>query len=382
MYATLVPKRLGAVFCISLISFFISCQKSIESEELTVIQINLPDEDQQIPFDDLVKSVRFVPLGRTETNAIQYVDGVYVTQEGHFIVMDRSNQRIHGFDEDGQPMFTIHSQGSGPEEYNSINDVAYDPQNKEILVCSFGSKAILVFDVAGQFVRRLPFEDSAKAGYTFIVHGDKLLFDRFGFPTDSNHIGIFDKQTLAFSHSIIPYPNFPLSGGQSGSIIQLNQSTFYLPPYDRQIYQWGEDLVPKALYRLDFGKDQLSDSQLAERSLMGFRDQEEFDQRNPKVNATYLSSISTQSVLLRYKKGTDRLKWISINRSTGEAKPFVNTSSDLEHQFLPRTIYASDKGELIGVVESLKQKQAIADYMGWNTVDEDANPVLAIYTLK
>jgi hypothetical protein len=371
-----------AVLCALLISLFFSCQQPNQREQVSVININLPEEDQQILFDDLVESVHYVSLGRTEENAIQMVSGVFVTDKGNLIVADRQSERIHGFDAKGQPMFTIHAMGDGPEEYNNINDIAYDPQAKEILICSFGSKAILVFDEAGLFVRRMPFEKTPKAGYTFIVHGDKLLFDRFGFPTDSNHIGIFDKQLLTFLHSIIPYPNFPLRGGQSGSFVQFDQSTYYLPPYDQKIYQLGEDLIPQALYTLDFGKDQISESQLAERSLLGVMKLDVFDEKNPVVNSTYLTFISAHSALIRYQKGTDRLKWVWINRSTGEAKPFVSTSSDLEHQFLPRTIYASGKGELIGVVENLKQKQAIADYVGWTKVDEDSNPVLAIYTLK
>ena len=105
------------------------------------------------------------------------------------LVSNRSNDGdIFVYDRKGKALRKINRKGQGSEEYSNITGITLDDDNNEMYVNNHFAKNILVYDLFGNFKRRLKQEEGQGLFYTDIFNYDKDNLICF---SKTNQDGIF-----------------------------------------------------------------------------------------------------------------------------------------------------------------------------------------------
>ena len=72
--------------------------------------------------------------------------GVTVDDEGNILVADRDNHRIQKFTNDGRFLASVGTEGTGPLQFNSPMDIAFNVHNKQLYVVDSGNHRIQVLN--------------------------------------------------------------------------------------------------------------------------------------------------------------------------------------------------------------------------------------------
>lgn len=103
--------------------FISACNRSIKVEvdnsDSNTIEIHSNDLSDYISELDFINSVDYIPLESLPTGLIGNVTDLKM-RHGKLYILDRSNQSIHEFDQDGNHIKSLMKRGDGPEEYNEI----------------------------------------------------------------------------------------------------------------------------------------------------------------------------------------------------------------------------------------------------------------------
>ena len=149
------------------------------------------DVTAKYPYKKLIlqdfMDVEYIPL---ETND-EFLCGNFVRAVGrnHVIVTNRSNDgNIYVFDRKGRALRKINRKGQGGEEYNGLSSIVLDEDNNELFINDSYSNKIQVYDLKGNFKRKLS------------TNKDFLFVDMYNF--DEEHLichdSFNDNSTVAF----------------------------------------------------------------------------------------------------------------------------------------------------------------------------------------
>ena len=72
--------------------------------------------------------------------------GVAVDDEGNILVADRDNHHIQKFTNDGQFLASVGTEGTGPLQFNSPTDIAFNVHNKQLYVVDSGNHRVQVLN--------------------------------------------------------------------------------------------------------------------------------------------------------------------------------------------------------------------------------------------
>ena len=103
-------------------------------------------------LDALIEDVYFVQLEASEEALFSEVSEVHFA-EGKILILDERNNKVLAFDEEGNFLFKIDQKGDGPGEYKEISSMAYDYENKLLILAASGK--FLWFDMQGDFVKEV-----------------------------------------------------------------------------------------------------------------------------------------------------------------------------------------------------------------------------------
>lgn len=131
-------KALNTLSLLTSLLLITQCENSIAvdvlNSESDTIEINSEILSDFISEIDFISSVEYIPLKQPKNGLIGNVTDLKM-RHNKFYLLDRSNQSIHEFDNQGNHLKTLMKQGDGPKEYN------------EILNFSIGEDEILVNDM-------------------------------------------------------------------------------------------------------------------------------------------------------------------------------------------------------------------------------------------
>ena len=163
------------------------CKRSgIHKDNFITVDVTASYPQKKLVLQDFMDVV-YIPL---ETNN-EFVCGNYVRAVGrnHVIMTNHDNDgNIYIFDRSGKALRKINRKGQGGEEYNILSRVVLDENNNELFVNDMYAKKILVYDLEGNFKRKLSTSE------------DFLFFDMYDF--DQEHLichdSFNDNNSLAF----------------------------------------------------------------------------------------------------------------------------------------------------------------------------------------
>lgn len=143
-------------------------------DELITIDLSKSYPKKELILQDLM-DVEYIPLETTDEFVTQGVvrdvgkEYILVTNRnnnGDILIFDRKN---------GKGIRKINRQGQGPEEYVRPNGIILDEANGEIFVHSEASRKITVYDLYGNFKRRLDFSEDVLYSEAFDYDNDYLI---------------------------------------------------------------------------------------------------------------------------------------------------------------------------------------------------------------
>lgn len=191
----------------------VGCQVDSEQSEDNFITV---DVTKRYPTKKLVlqdfMEVEYIPL---ETNNDFVNQGVVrAVSEKLLVVTNRksSDGNIYVYNRNGKALRIINRRGQGGEEYNSISSIILDENRNELFVCDSYSHAILIYDLDGNFKRRLATDK------------DKIFYNVYDF--DREHLiahDSFNENTAADLHT---GQSFMLISKQDGYITKEIQIPF------------------------------------------------------------------------------------------------------------------------------------------------------------
>ena len=129
-------------------------QVEVDGQEMTVCQLDLLKDTIDLPLSYWVEDFEAVKLdGRDE--ALVGQGAVYVSD--NYIVVNKSNNvPCKLFRRDGSYIGSVGGIGQGPGEYQNVYDIQIDEQNGCIYLLPWRTKDILVYDMAGKYVKDIP----------------------------------------------------------------------------------------------------------------------------------------------------------------------------------------------------------------------------------
>lgn len=205
-------KRLNLILLFVLF-VLVGCQVDSEQSEDNFITV---DVTKRYPTKKLVLQdfmvVEYIPL---ETNNDFVNQGVVrAVSEKLLVVTNRksSDGNIYVYNRNGKALKIINRRGQGGEEYNSISSIILDENRNELFVCDSYSHAILIYDLDGNFKRRLATDK------------DKIFYNVYDF--DREHLiahDSFNENTAADLHT---GQSFMLISKQDGHITKEIQIPF------------------------------------------------------------------------------------------------------------------------------------------------------------
>lgn len=156
------------IFVLFIIVICGGCKRTgIQNDNFVSVDVTASYPHKKLILQDFM-DVEYIPL---ETND-EFVCGNYVRAVGdnYIIMTNRDNDgNIYIFDRSGKALRKINRKGQGGEEYSRTSRIVLDEESDEIFVNDMYAKRILVYDLEGNFKRKLS------------LKGDFLFYEMFNF---------------------------------------------------------------------------------------------------------------------------------------------------------------------------------------------------------
>lgn len=139
-------------------------------DDLITVDVTASYPEKKLILQDFM-DVEYIPLETTDEFVCK--GHVQAVSEDFIITINRnSDGNIYIFDRKGKALRKINRKGQGGEEYTQILRIVLDEGNSEMFVNDMYAKKILVYDLEGNFKRRLS------------LNGDFLFFEMYNFDQD------------------------------------------------------------------------------------------------------------------------------------------------------------------------------------------------------
>lgn len=142
--------------------FLFSCKGRQELKEdvnTKIFQAYLDGETTSpVKLSDFIDSVSFLPIVSDSNVLIHEINDVRY-YKGHFYVLDTKMGAVLEVDERGNIIHILSKRGRAPGEYTGIYAFDINPSNGDIHIYDGGTKQILVYDLSGAFLRKVPVQD-------------------------------------------------------------------------------------------------------------------------------------------------------------------------------------------------------------------------------
>jgi len=164
-------KRLNFIWVIILFILVGCSQSGIQSEDIITVDVTANYPHKELILQDFM-DVEYIPLETTDEFLCQ--GSIWAVGKNIIVATNfNSDGNIFIFDRKGKALKKINRKGQGDEEYTSFSRIVLDEENDEIFVNNDFAKKILVYDLDGNFKRRLSIKE------------DFLLFEMYNFDKDN-----------------------------------------------------------------------------------------------------------------------------------------------------------------------------------------------------
>lgn len=227
----------------------VGCKNVYSPEFKHVLKIN-PVAIDHPKFEDMVKSLEYIPLETTDQSLVGEVTTLVVADNRFYINSDRKS--ILCFSEDGKFLFKIGNKGRGPGEY--ISPFSISVANGFVYVNCQESGKLLCYDASdGSFIRSLKLPKFYLQ--TVVSNGYIYGLDMTTKPFAIDAIRLDSPETIVELYSASEgeyvYSSFT-------QIFQSNEHCYWVDPMRGRVYELVDDKI-KPFIDLDFGEYEFSD---------------------------------------------------------------------------------------------------------------------------
>lgn len=220
---------------------FMACSQQTNTNKTT---IDLDKKVQKkILFSSFVDSISYIPLETNEDCLIGKIQDIILSDSIIFVLNDEQNT-IFQFNQKGKFIRKIAKVGSGPSEYNIINQITYNAKRQSI---SLASSKIIEYDLYGNLKNEFtpPFHISDL--YQF-DNGDYLLSRLERLDDPSTLLALAD--TAGHIKKVLFKRNskYKVESTNYWELIQLNDGIHFITPQiENVIYSYDGDSIKKVI---------------------------------------------------------------------------------------------------------------------------------------
>lgn len=239
-----------------------SCVES-NNDTLKTIDIDLHQHSSNIEMTEIVEDIQLIRL-ETGADIIGSINKVIVGEDC-ILVLDKQQESVFIFSQNGDMITKIHQQGRGPQEYLSIGDITY--YNGQIYIFDSSAYRICYYDTSGKFIHR---HDICE-GYQLIAKDDKIIVYA-GLDAEEYEVTIFDnKGSCIGTYMPIdePYKSIPIAFVNNLSLTEYNDKILLSRYFDYNIYSLSNGQFD-VKYSFNFGEDNFNSRLLSESNPITF----------------------------------------------------------------------------------------------------------------
>ena len=240
------------LLCISALSL-LGCRGDVlswqESTYPRAIKIYAPDSES-ISINKILHETKVVKLECNDASFISAIDKVLIIKNKLFI-LDEALGRVLKFDSNGNFLQSLIISGNGPRECSSLRGICYNYDDDEILIGCRGKRAILRFDVNGNYLGEI----RVKFGVENVAYlGGGSIAISTGYFSDTNHnVFIIDKLGNEIGSAFqFPPDTRTMLFGFLGVLSENINGALYVDATSSEVYQITRDGKTYLKYQIDF----------------------------------------------------------------------------------------------------------------------------------
>ena len=238
-----------------------SCSSS--DKNTTSIDIDLSQKSSNIDMMQVVKDIRPIKLNTNE-EIIGSIDKL-VWADDCLVLVDKQQETIFVFNENGELKSKIHRQGRGPQEYLTIGDATY--YNGLIAVYDGASYQICYYDIEGNFIQK---HDGCE-GYQLVSEGENVIVYA-GSDADHYELHIFNQEGIE-QGVYMPVDkvlnSLPTTFVNNLNMTKYEDEVLVMRYFDYNIYSLQNEQL-KVKYSFSFGKDNFDQRLITESNPVEF----------------------------------------------------------------------------------------------------------------
>ena len=135
--------------------------EQIGSNKVMVAHLEQMKDTIDMPLSALIEDLRIIPLDNRD-EALTKLGSV--TLSPNYLMVRASQQAVKLYDKSGNFIGDVGSVGQGPGEYQLLYDEQIDEENNRIYLLPWNAKALLAYDLKGNFVQSIPLPIIAPKG--------------------------------------------------------------------------------------------------------------------------------------------------------------------------------------------------------------------------
>jgi hypothetical protein len=153
------------IIILLLITVLAACEnKKVNIEEnistAKKISIDTDKSKKNLKYSDVFEKIDYVRIATSDDFLIGNIDKLIVSDTHFYIVDNTISRSVFCIDKGGNKVFEIRRFGNGPGEYIGVDDLAYDPEQQELIVYCRATVKLIYFNLQGEFLRqkKLPYQ--------------------------------------------------------------------------------------------------------------------------------------------------------------------------------------------------------------------------------
>lgn len=345
----------------------------VKPEAFQSYQLSLSSDKKK--FASLIESVEVVPLEETEESLLTSASRV-IKYDGQYLVVNKGDEEIVFFNEQGKYIRTFNRLGEGPGEYKSIN--TFWVKEDVISVYERGRSIIFRYTLAGDFIdsRKLPtqvghvgeYGEDYVVEFNFNLIGDSVLYK----------FGVLDKE-LKPKDLYLKTNEFDAAAVWSNekSVIPYNDGMLLVRMYSDTVYYYKKGQF-EPLIHFDFGEDWYWEAgailKSADYNLI----------ENSGKAWDVVSRVSDKLVYARAVVAFSHYEHYLIDRLTGKVAR-IDLSKDAETEFTPYNLGWEEEKWMISLASDdllFLTEELGVDLPNIDQISQSENPALVKVRFK
>lgn len=250
--------KINLIHILSLTLFF-SCSNNkkkgtVIDSGVIAIEAGLNFQHHSLADSILIEKIVKLETKEKSTLSKDYAIKRILTEGDKIYILDSKFMSIKVFNSQGKYLFELGSLGNRKAEFTNVQDIAINPENKNLWILCNTPKKIIEFSPDGNFIKEIDMSFFASA-LGFGEYNEIYFFNNQN-PNDvsMNKNLIITDQKVAIVNGLFDLPKKLTSAFSfAGNIYQCGKEVFYNPPFDNTIYKL-KDGDAQAAYSISFGK--------------------------------------------------------------------------------------------------------------------------------